>query len=347
MNNFRKLIFLNSQYCTYYIDKKTTVIAGILRSIGYKFAVKLPDIKIDEINKVYRKLTTILNSIVACELLLYVYLFIFPYFTKLMQLPYFITILCLAAIPLLILYLTYIVINTLFENYLEKYIGSFQKIKFQPNIYNIEPEAYKKYCETPRKSIYIVGLLIFIFCYYLLTPIFIETLIAHKNFKLGIKFANLYSKIIPINPEIYEQRAIAKFNVKDYKGAVIDFELANKYSLSNVFDNDILEAKTYYLSYNDMISEFEKALSVQKDKILTGVIKAKKADYLMKNKKYSEALKIYDELISIHKHGEEIGFSLENAYFNRGKAKQILNINNANIDIEIAKRMCPTCNFEN
>ncbi len=345
--DFRKFIFLNSQYCTYYIDKKTTVLAGILRSNGYKFAVKLPDEKINEINKVYRKFTTILNSIVACELLLYVYLFIFPYFTNLMQMPYFITILTLAAIPLIMLYLTYIVINTLYENYLTRYVGSFQTVKFNPNIYNIEPEAYKKYCETPRKSIYIVALLIIAFCYYLLTPMFIEALIANKKFTFGLKCANLYSKIIPINPEIYEQKAIAKFNLKDYKGAVKDFELANKYSLSNVFDNEILDTKIYYLPYEDMMKTFEKALTVQKDKISTGVIKAKKADYLMKHKKYSEALKIYDELISIHKRGEEIGFSLENAYFNRGKAKQILNINGANSDIAIAKRMCPTCNFEN
>lgn len=70
IKDFRKNIFLNSQYCTYYIDKGCTVLAGIMRSFGYKYAVKLPQEKLAQVNAVYRKFTTLMNCIVGIEILL-------------------------------------------------------------------------------------------------------------------------------------------------------------------------------------------------------------------------------------------------------------------------------------
>ena len=80
INDYRKKIFLNSQYCTYYNINNYTILAGIMRSNGYLYSVKLPDEKLKEVNKTYRKFTTILNSVVALEILLYIYFIIGIYF---------------------------------------------------------------------------------------------------------------------------------------------------------------------------------------------------------------------------------------------------------------------------
>ena len=99
INNFRKYIFLNSQYCNYYIDEGKTVLAGIMRNFGYKCSGKLSNEKITLVNNAYRQYTILMNCLIGVEILLYVYFFIFPYFLQLMQMNYFSMVIMLSAIP--------------------------------------------------------------------------------------------------------------------------------------------------------------------------------------------------------------------------------------------------------
>ena len=161
INEYRKQLFLKSQFCTYYKVNNNTVLAGIMRSNGYRYAVSLPDEKLKEVNKVYRRFTTLLNSAVAVEIILYVYLVIFPYYLEFMNLPFFVVVMLLSLIPLVALYLTYVVVNSLYENYLARYVGTFQKMKFQPKVQYIEEKAFQEYIKTPRKSVYVFAVMIF------------------------------------------------------------------------------------------------------------------------------------------------------------------------------------------
>ena len=136
INDLRKQIFINSQYCNFYNEKNGTVLAGIMRSYGYKYSIILPDEKIKEVNKTYRKFTAIMNALVAVEIILYIYTVIFPYYTEFIKMPYFGAVMMLAVIPLVALYLTYIAVNYLYENYLTRYVGTFQKTKFKPELKN-------------------------------------------------------------------------------------------------------------------------------------------------------------------------------------------------------------------
>lgn len=347
MNDFRKKIFLNSQYCTYYIDKGCTVLAGVMRSFGYKYAIKLPVEKLAQVNVVYRKFTTLMNCLMGAEILLFVYLFLFPNFLKLTKLPFFVMSVILCAIPLIMLYLTYISVNYLYENYLSRYVGSFQKVKFQPTIYNIEPQAYETYRKTSKKSIYVLAFMMAIFLYFVFMPMAIDNMVANGKYKLALKTSNVYSKFIPIFPDVYAQRAYAKFKLGKYEDAVKDFELANDYSLSKVFNWDILGVKTYYIPFDEMINEFDKEISIRDKKIDKQFLMAEKADYLMKNKKYNNALKIYDELIATYKKLEDTAFSPERVYFNRGRARALTgDIQGAAVDTAVSRKMCPECKFD-
>lgn len=346
INDYRKKIFLNSQYCTYYNINNYTILAGIMRNNGYLYSVKLPDEKIKQINKAYRKFTTLLNSIVAVEIILYIYLVIFPFFIQFMKMPFWVAILILALIPLIVLYLTYIGINCIYENYLSRYVGTFKRTPFKPEIKYIDEKAFKEYESTPRKSVYIVLILAILFLGYIITPFVISGLNNSQKYAQAESLAGIYLKLVPIAPEVYAQKAYAEFNLKQYKEAVADYENANKYSLSDSFSEDIIGVKTYYLPYKEMIAEFDRAIAAEPDKPAKYLLRSEKAAYQLKNKDYKVAYDELNKLVNAYVKDEQVFFSPADVYFNRGAARAALgDANGSKLDKAIAQKMCPDCKF--
>ena len=346
IKNFRKKIFMNSPYFNFYTVKGNTVLRGILKEIGYRYAIELPKEKLTEVNKTYRKMNTILNSLVAAELLLYIYLVIFPFFTEFMKLPFIAVIIILSLIPLMCLYLTYIVVNYLYESYLAKYIGTFQKVKFQPDLNKIDEAQYQEYKTTSRKSSYLMALIAVIFFGYVCTPLVLNSMLIAEKFKGASKLASAYLTFVPINPEVYAQRAFAKYKLEDYKASVSDFEKANKYSFSDSFDNDILAVKVNYLDKAQMLKEFDKAINLETDSVVRGYILSEKAEYLLKQKDYNASLNIYNSLLAAYRKGDKVSFSPEMAYYYRSLIKKATgDVSGAKLDYAIASRMCPECEY--
>ena len=277
IRNFRKFIFVNSQSCTYYIDKEYTVFAGILRNIGYKYKQKFDENIIIRVEKEYRKNIAALNFTFAFEIILFLYLFLFPAYTKIMALPYFIAILALAAIPLIALYITYIVFNCKYETFLNKNFGKWEQTRFQPNIYNIEPKAYERYTKTPRNSIYAIILILLVFILYAYTPNVIDKLNINEKYNDVIKLSNIYLKFIPINSDVYAQKGYANYKLGYFKEAVSDYETANKYSLSDAFDFEILGIKILSMNKDEALIEFDKYINNPKQEKFKYFLKSQKA----------------------------------------------------------------------
>lgn len=347
INDYRKKIFIHSPYCTYYNVGNNTVLAGILREIGYRYAVNLPDEKLKEVNAVYRKFTTLMNSVIAIEILLYIYLVIFPYYTEIMKMPYFMVVLSLSLLPLIALYLTYVVVNVLYENFLSRFIGTFQKVKFQPAVDNIDEKAFNAYEKTPKKSVYVLILLVLIFCYYIVTPLVTMNMNGSKDYKAAINTANTYLTFVPISAEMYAQRAYAKYKLKQYKEAVKDYEAADKYSLSDNFSYDLLSVKTKYLPRSQMLAEFDKLIDSQKTEAESQYLMFYKANYYMQNKQYNQALTIYNVLLAACKKSDNVLFPDDELYYNIGSAKKALgDAKGAQSYFTISKRKCPDCKYE-
>ena len=89
---FRKSVFINSQYCNWYNVGNNTILAGIMRNIGYFYKDKLSAEDIQSAGKIYRKYTTIMNCVVGVEILLYIYLVIFPFFLQFMKQQFIISV---------------------------------------------------------------------------------------------------------------------------------------------------------------------------------------------------------------------------------------------------------------
>ena len=347
LNDYRKKIFINSQCCTYYNINKYTILAGIMRSKGYLYSVNLPDEKIKQVNATYRKFTALLNSLVALELILYIYLVIFPNFITFMKMPFWASILILAFIPLVALYLTYLGVNALYENFLSRYIGTFKRTQFKPEIKYIDEKAFNEYENTPRKSVFIILILAVLFFGYIFTPFIISGLNNSKQYNLASNLAGVYLKFVPIAPEVYVDKAYAEFNLKKYNDAVKDYENANKYSLSDSFDDDILGVKTYYLPYKDMLVEFDKAIENEKESSVKYFLRSEKAAYQIKNKDYMPAYKELNTLIKAYEKNEKVFFSPADVYYNRGIVRTVLgDFKGAKFDKEMAHRMCPDCQFD-
>lgn len=346
INWLRKALFLNSQYCITYNNANNTVVAGIMKDVGYRYAVVLPQEKLDIINKAYRKFTTVVNSLVAVEIILYVYLFIFPYFTRLMQMPYWIAVLLLSAIPLVALFLTYIIVNYIYERFLYKYIGTFKKEKFQPSLQKVDDKTFEQYKNTSRKSAYVLAVMVLIFVFYAFTPSLISVSISSGKYKAALSFSNAYLKLVPINPDVYVKRAFANFKLKKYKTAVEDYKKANEYTLSDSYDYDILGVKTYYLEKDAMLREFDRAIDLEEEQPVRYLLMSEKADYLLKNKEYKKALELYNTLLSAYGRGENVFFAPERVYYNRGVALANLgDITGARRDVTTARNMCADCVF--
>ena len=346
MKDFRKYLFINSQYCTYYIDQKQTVAAGILRNKGYKYSEKFSDEKIDELNKLYRKYTTILNCCVGAEIILYLYFVFFPFYIQFLQMFYFTSVMAFSIPPLVALYLTYVVINKFYEKDLEKF-GSFECVKFKPNLYNVEPQAFDKYLNTKRKSWIVLLLVSVLFIGYAYAPILINILNDKENYKLTKKFSNVYLKLVPISADVYAQRAYAEYKLQEYKSAVKDYELANLYSDSSVYDFDILGVKVEDLSFEEMKIEFDKAIEKAQDENTKRFLLYEKSIFLYNNKDYKETLKIYNKLIEDFDNKKDAGFSPENVYHYRSIIRDKLgDKEGAKKDRAMADKMCPKCKFE-
>lgn len=347
IKDFRKYIFMNSQYCTHYVVGNSTVLAGVLRGNGYLYPHKIDKESLRELGKEYRKYTTIVNSVVALEILLFVYLVIFPHFLQFLEGQFFIIVFALCMLPMVVLYLTYVVANSFYEKYLLKKFGMFKKTAFKPLVKYIEDADFEEYEKTPRKSIYIAFALVIVFCGYILTPFFISDMNAGKNYGGAEKLANLYLKFVPISAETYASRAYAKLGQKHYKEAIADFELANKYSMSDSFSPDILGIKTYYLPYSDMINEFDSAIAQETEEGSRYLLRCEKAIYQLKNKKDTKSAYVeLNKILNDFEHGKDVYFSPHLAYFMRGQAKTRLgDIQGAKKDFAEAQKMCPNCKY--
>ena len=345
--DFRKFIFMNSQYCTYYFVGNSTILAGILRNNGYLYPHKLEKENLKEVEKKYRKYTTIVNSIVAVGIILFLYFIVFPHFLQFFEGQFFIVMLSLCMIPLVMLYLTYVVANTFFEKFLTDKFGTFKKTAFKPSVKYIEDDAFNEYTKTPRKSIYIALILAIFFCGYILTPLIINDMNVGKNYIGAEKLSNLYLKFVPISAETYASRAYAKLELKRYKEAIADFELANKFSMSDSFSPDIIGVKTYFLPYSDMINEFDNAIADEQEEGSKYFLRCEKAIYQLKNNKDTKlAYAELNKILADFERGKDVYFSPELAFYMRGQAKTRLgDLQGAKKDFAEAKKMCPYCQY--
>lgn len=299
--NILKWLYKHSPVNFYSITEEgETVIKSINNTfLGYKFNSIFPDEQIDKIRKVIKHYKRLSTTVILIFYFVSIYGLLFNHY------EFFTTIL-----PKILFFIGMVIAtlgilqcsSKLFEIYLKKHYGEFEKIHF-PSSNFIESQSYKDFKFELIKIAVLV--LIVIGLYFSKVYLFFgspyETslnLISSQKYEDAIKVTSLWAKIMPMNPQWYSIRGYARFYLKDYKGAIDDFDKA--YNLeedefkSMNFDNKIY-VRYVLKDYETAIKDFDKEInknSTDKNSFLWD-----KAQFLYNIKKYEEALEIYNELI--------------------------------------------------
>ena len=342
--NILKRLFKRAPMNFYNYVDGSTIIKSIDNTFqGYKFDKIFDEEQISSIwksIKQYKRITTIAMFLLFIILL---YGVVFPHYAFLSRLRWYYNVLPLLVVMFAMYKVLLHVSTVFFEKRLKKVFGEFEKTVYNPTDF-IDKKYYKLFKIELSKAVGFIFVILLCFC--VCSP-FKTTLnlINNQKYEEAIKLATVGSKIFPIAPTWYSLRGYSKFQIKDYDGAIKDYDKAyrlgpDEYSVMN-FDNKIF-IKYYTKQYKSAIKDFDSEIAnAQTDEDRDSFL-WDKAQFLYNIKQYEEALKIYNDLLV--KSSEDRVFLLQNRlYFERAEVykklgkeelaeQDLQNANNLNIE---------------
>lgn len=317
-----------------------TIIKSINNTFtGYKFSSEFSKDIIENLRKTIKNFKRYWLLIFFIVYAVIVYFVVFPNYTLISDST--LNLFILLVVLFLIIYIMAIINSKLFEFYLRKNFGEFEKVHF-PASNSIENQSYR---EFKIELVKIFALFLFLIGAYLCigSPYKTSTqLIANQKYDEAIKLTTVWSKIFPINSKWYSLRGYSRFKMQDYKGAIDDYERA--YELENDdyktmnFDNKIF-IKYYIKDYKSALEDFDKEIKSGKDIYEQDPFLWDKAQFLYNIGKYKESLAIYNLLIE--NSDSDLLYLIQNRlYYERGLVNQKMNkIKEANADFAKADEL--------
>ena len=348
--NILKRLFKRAPMNFYNNEDGTTVIKSINNTFqGYKFNKIINEDQINSIwgyIKQHKRITTIG---IFLSFIVLLYGVIFPHYAFLSNLKWYFTVLPMLVI-IFAIYQALLHINTIhFEKWLKNNFGEFEKTVYNPTTDFIDKKYYNLFKIELTKAFGLIIIIIACFC--IGSPFKITlNLINNQKYDEAIKLATIGSKIFPIAPTWYSLRGYSKFQIKDYDGAIKDYDKAYKlgpdeYNVMN-FDNKIF-IKYYTKQYKSAIKDFDKEIAnAQTDEDRDSFL-WDKAQFLYNIKHYEDALRIYNDLLI--KSNEDRIFLLQNRlYFERAEVyKKLGNEELAEQDLQNANDLNIEESFKN
>lgn len=354
MNMFDGLNFYANNFRYYYgFDRNSTFVRGFLNQC-YKFMGLLSENDLKEIDSKFSFYTYISMIFSVGLILVFLYAVFFRFYTEIMQLSTVLKSLSLALPMMVAILLPYSILNFFFERDLQKY-GKFVKelgaFKIPSKLGKNTIAGYEDYKKRILKESIVALIVLFLFTLSILflnaVPSITSKLIKQGNYRAALGLSNVAVTVFPISSINYGHRAVAKYYLKDYKGAIEDYNLANKYSPEPVYDVDLYVVKSKILTKQQLLAEYDKSIKEQEKKYDAYSAMYSKANYLYSIGDYKAAVLIYDKLVDAFNNNEKILFSPATLYFKRGSAMAKLgNFKSSREDIEIAESMCVSCNYQ-
>lgn len=309
-------------------------------SLGYKLSKPLTDGEIEEVWKLIKKHKRGIAIIAFVFFIILLYGIIFPCYSFIITHEWYYTLIPLLLIILGLSHLITILNTRSFEKSLKKKFGDFETAIFNAQN-NFDLKYYNLFKIEFAKAIILI--ILFVVGFEIIAPFkTITTNIQQEKYNEVIKLTTLGSKIFPIAPEWYSLRAYSKFKLKDYEGAIQDYDKAYKlgtdeYNIMN-FDNKIY-IKYFTKDYNGALQDFDHEINnadndFEKDSFLWD-----KAQFLFNIGKYSEALKIYNQLL-VKAENDRIFLLKNRLYFERAQVyKKLKEEDLANEDLQNAEAL--------
>ncbi len=323
--NILKWLYKRAPMNFYTISEDSTVIKSINNTyLAYKFNKILSGEELDTIWEIITSHKRVSIIIIFIIFILFLYGLIFPNYDLISDKNWYLT-----ALPLLlIIFLIYHCINFLstkhFEKSLQNKFGQFEKTIFIPSDCT-DKQYYKHFKIELAKAFGLITIILL--CFSIGSPFKIALKWIHQErYNDVIKLTTIGSKIFPIATKWYSLRAYSKFRLKDYQGAISDYDKAYKlgpdeYNVMN-FDNKIY-IKYLIKEYNSALKDFDYEIEhasndFEKDSFLWD-----KAQFLYNIKQYNSALKIYDYLL-IKSEKDRIFLLQNRLYFERAQVYKSL-----------------------
>lgn len=348
--NILKRLFKRAPMNFYNNEDGTTVIKSINNTFqGYKFNKIINEAQINSTWKYIKQHKRITTIGIFLSFIVLLYGVIFPHYAFLSNLKWYFTVLPMLVI-IFAIYQALLHINTIhFEKWLKNNFGEFEKTVYNPTTDFIDKKYYNLFKIELTKAFGLIIIIIACFC--IGSPFKITlNLINNQKYDEAIKLATIGSKIFPIAPTWYSLRGYSKFQIKDYDGAIKDYDKAYKlgpdeYNVMN-FDNKIF-IKYYTKQYKSAIKDFDKEIAnAQTDEDRDSFL-WDKAQFLYNIKHYEDALRIYNDLLI--KSNEDRIFLLQNRlYFERAEVyKKLGNEELAEQDLQNANDLNIEESFKN
>ncbi len=349
--NVLKWLYKHSPVNFYSItENNETVIKSVNNTFnGYKFNRLFSDEEIETLRKVSKRFKRLSALVILLFYFVSIYGLLFNHYEHFIGIiPKIIFFIVMIGVTYLILYGS----SKIFENYLIKNFGEFEKTHF-PSSNFIESQSYKDFkLELVKIALLVIVVLVGYFSkVYLFFGSPYETslnLISNKKYEDAIRVTSVWAKIMPMNPKCYNIRGYARFFAKDYKGAIEDYDKA--YNLedddfkSMNFDNKIY-IRYYLKDYDKAIEEFDKEIDKnlpEKNSFLWD-----KAQFLYNIGRYHESLEIYNNLIEASE-VDRIYLFASRLYYERAQVyKKLGDKTKAKEDLKTCQEMNLMPDFQN
>jgi hypothetical protein len=219
---FKKTIEKLSNPLLYYVDKNGVSVFKnfcIFKNTGNLYRVKIPKSNAGMALEYRLNLNKILKRIEILTPIILYFIFIHINFSIL-------NILYFEILWLGIILGTRIFYSKIYSEFLISHFGKYELTEFIPPISQSKKDEY---ISIFYSKIILVMVLLGLFC---LPSIFIQwriktNLISQKhNYNHAVKLANSYFMFYPKSLKVYDMRALGKFLIRDYEGALADYKIA-------------------------------------------------------------------------------------------------------------------------
>ena len=337
--NVLEILYKQSPMDFYAVHKKHTVIKSTNNafSLGYKFNRVLSEEEIDKIwgiIRVHKRISVIFVFVLFVALL---YEFIFPKFTIFVNNNWYVNAFMMLVLLAIVNHLTISISAKLLEKNLYAKFGKFEKVFFTSSE-KIDKKYYSLFKSELIKGIIAIAIIIFGTTFF--SPFeYTQKLIDKHRYKDAIKIATLGAKILPIAPEWYSLRGYANFQLENYNDAILDYDKAYQLSADNFnimnFDNKIF-VKYYLKDYEGAMADFNHEIKNANSETERDQFLWDKAQILYNTKKYNDALVLYNELI-IKAENDRIFLLKDRLYLERAQVyKKLKQYDLAKLDVETA-----------
>lgn len=345
-------LYANSFKYYYGSDRASTFVRGFLKQ-NFRFPKILTEQELLSIDKTASIFAYVSILFAIALFTAYFYFVFFANYLTIINQPRIVFALAISLPVMLAILIPYLIADLAFKNYLKKF-GDYSKdaseFKIPSNASEKSIPGYERIKHRVVKESIFGLVLVLIFLTFALfldnAPKFVVKNIKQGNYEKALKIADLSVNILPVSSRYYGFRGAAKYYMKDYAGAVEDYKLANKYSMTEYYDEDMFIAKSKMLNKSQMIAEYDKSIKEQKEAVDRNTAMYSKANYLLSLKDYKSALPIYNRLVNAYHNDEHIIFPPEELYFRRAVTKAKLgDTAGYKYDFSVADNMCPECNF--